>query len=107
MISSFAEEILIMPITTDNSRLLIEAAELHAQLEQDTNSPAPSELIIVDLGKEDRYLNSHIPGAVLVTPAETQAPPPVPGLAPSDEHLTRLMQKIGLIRMKHLKVRMS
>lgn len=72
--------------------LLIEANELHALLANDT----PENLIIVDLGKEERFLSAHIPGAVLVQPAMTQAGPPTPGLAPSDEQLSQLMQRISL-----------
>jgi thiosulfate/3-mercaptopyruvate sulfurtransferase len=72
--------------------LLIEAEELHTLLA----SEASKQLIIVDLGKEDRFLSAHIPGAVLVQPAMTQAGPPTPGLAPSDEQLSQLMQHIAL-----------
>jgi len=91
--------------------MLIEASELHALLDQknssknnhdDTKQTKTSDLIIVDLSKEDRYLSTHIPGAVLVTPTETQAGPPTPGLAPSNENLTRIMQRIGLNPNNHV-----
>ncbi len=72
--------------------LLIEAPQLLALL----NEGSPEKLIVVDLGKEDRYLSAHIPGAVLVKPSQTQAGPPVPGLAPQQEQLQHLMQSIGL-----------
>lgn len=75
------------------SDLLIEAPQLLALL---NNEDSSEKLIIVDLGKEDRYLSAHIPGAVLVSPNLTQAGPPVPGLAPSKENLNDLMQSIGL-----------
>ena len=90
--------------------LLIEAPELKTLLDQaninkasnfDTKNTEPA-LILVDLGKEERYQDSHIPGAVLVTPGETQAGPPVPGLAPSDINLTRIMQRIGLNENSHV-----
>mgnify|MGYP000043440633 FL=1 len=91
--------------------MLVEASELHALLAQnsssqdshdDTKQTKTSALIIVDLGKEDRYLSSHIPGAVLVTPVETQAGPPIPGLAPSNDNLTLIMQRIGLNPNSHI-----
>ena len=74
------------------SDLLIEAPQLLALLSKGSSE----KLIIVDLGKEDRFLNAHIPGAVLVTPTMTQAGPPTPGLAPKEEQLNALMQSIGL-----------
>ena len=72
--------------------LIIEPEALNALL----NTQKSDNIVIVDLGKEERFLNAHIPGAVLVTPNQTQAGPPIPGLAPSDEQLTELMQGIGL-----------
>lgn len=74
------------------SNLLIEAPELLALLSKNSGG----NLIVVDLGKEDRFLSAHIPGAVLVQPSMTQAGPPIPGLAPNTEQLNNLMQSIGL-----------
>jgi thiosulfate/3-mercaptopyruvate sulfurtransferase len=74
------------------SDLLIEAPQLLAVL----NTASSEKIIIVDVGQEDRFLNAHIPGAVSVSPAMTQAGPPVPGLAPSQSQLEQLMQNIGL-----------
>ncbi len=71
--------------------LVIEPKELNALIQNNSQR-----LLIVDLGQQERYLNAHIPGAVLVTPAQTQAGPPIPGFAPSDEQLTALFQSIGL-----------
>ena len=65
---------------------------------------SPSDLIIIDLGKEARFNEAHIPNAILVTPAETQAPAPVPGLLPSQEALTHLMRRIGLTASSHVVV---
>jgi thiosulfate/3-mercaptopyruvate sulfurtransferase len=64
----------------------------------------PSDLIIIDLGSEARFSEEHIPGAILVTPADTQAPAPVPGLLPSQEALTHLMRRIGLTKNSHVVV---
>ncbi len=61
-------------------------------------------LILVDLCHPDRYLSQHIPGAVHVHPALTQAGPPIPGLAPNAEALTELMQSIGLHKDSHVVV---
>lgn len=63
---------------------------------------APTNLIIIDLGSEARFSEAHIPGALLVTPAETQSPPPIPGLLPNLEALTQLMQRIGLTENSHV-----
>jgi len=83
--------------------LLIEACELKTLYEQANQDPENnSNIIIVDVASEDRYQNVHLPGAQLVTPAETQAGPPIPGLAPSDENLTRIMQRIGLTPSAHV-----
>ena len=81
--------------------LLIEPSDLHVFLEQDDRS----DLLLVDLGTEARYLDTHIPGAVLVSPGETQAIPPVaPGKLPSDQALAALMQRIGLTPQSHVVV---
>jgi thiosulfate/3-mercaptopyruvate sulfurtransferase len=80
------------------SDLLIEAPQLLSLM----NEPGSEKLILVDLGKEDRFLHAHIPGAVLVTPSMTQAGPPIPGLAPGKEQLTELMQAIGLTPDSHV-----
>jgi 3-mercaptopyruvate sulfurtransferase SseA len=79
--------------------LFIEPNELQ-KLVQTT----PSDLIIIDLGSEARFSEEHIPGAILVTPADTQAPPPVPGFLPPHEALTRLMRRIGLTNNAHVVV---
>ena len=78
--------------------LLLETAELQALLDQ------KSDVILVDVGSAERFQNAHIPGAVLVTPGETQAGPPFPGFCPSDDSLTRLMQGIGLTAQSHVVV---
>jgi len=80
--------------------LLLEVSELRSLLAQQNEF----EIILVDLGKQDRFSSQHIPGAVLVTPAETQAAPPIPGFCPSKEQLTRLMQGIGLNKDSHVVV---
>ena len=78
-------------------KLVIEPSDLQALIEnQDEN------LVIVDLGKEERFLNAHIPGSVLVTPAQTQAGPPIPGLAPSEEQLTTLLQSLSINETSHI-----
>jgi len=71
---------------------------------QKLSTNTPSDLIIIDLGSEARFSEEHIPGATLVTPAETQAPPPVPGFLPDLEALTQLMRRIGLTKNSHVVV---
>lgn len=77
--------------------LLIEPETLQSAISKQNR-----DIIIVDLGSEERFLEGHIPNARLVLPSETQAGPPIPGLAPSDEQLTALMQKIGLTEQAHV-----
>ena len=80
--------------------LLLEASELKSLL-LEQESPG---LILVDLGAEERYLGQHIPGAKLVTPALTQAGPPIPGFCPSIEQVTHIMRSIGLTKDSHVVV---
>jgi thiosulfate/3-mercaptopyruvate sulfurtransferase len=82
--------------------LLFEASELHSLLNKPPLTDQSNNLIIVDIGKEGRYQNAHIPGAVLITPAQIQAGPPIPGFAPTDEQLTKIMQGIGLTDQSHV-----
>ena len=78
--------------------LLIEVEQLNEVL----SGPKKESLLLVDLAKEERFLQAHLPGARLVTPGETQSGPPVPGFAPSDEQLTLIMQRIGLTPDSHV-----
>ena len=78
--------------------LLLEASELSSLIAQQNEF----DFILVDVGKQERFSSQHIPGAVLVTPSETQAPAPIPGLCPPLEHLTKLMQGIGLSKDSHI-----
>jgi thiosulfate/3-mercaptopyruvate sulfurtransferase len=78
--------------------LMIEVEELNQAL----NSADKDTLLLVDLASEERFIQAHLPGAHLVLPGETQAGPPVPGFAPTDERLTALMQRIGLHPDQHV-----
>ena len=64
----------------------------------------PDNLVIVDLGKAERFAEEHIPGALLVTPAETQAGPPIPGLMPPIESIKQLFLRLGINNDKHIVV---
>lgn len=77
--------------------LVIEPSDLDNLIKTKTEN-----LVIIDLGKEERYLNAHIPGALLVTPAQTQAGAPIPGFAPSEEQLSQLMQSLGIDENSHI-----
>ncbi len=79
--------------------LLLEPELLHQHL-HDTSA----NILLIDIGKAERYAEAHIPGAVPVTPAETQAGPPVPGLMPDPEALNRLFGKCGYDASKHIVV---
>lgn len=61
-------------------------------------------LLIVDLGSQERFEQKHLPNAVLVTPAQTQAGKPIPGFIPNPEALQSLMQSIGYAADKHIVV---
>lgn len=80
--------------------LLIDVEALQEALSSNPNS----NILLVDLGSKERFLEAHIPGARLILPSETQAGPPIPGLSPSDESLTTLMQRIGLSEDSHVVV---
>lgn len=56
-----------------------------------------SELLLVQVTSAERYAAGHIPGAVLVTPAElVDGRPPATGRLPEPARLTRLFRRIGL-----------
>lgn len=80
--------------------LLIEPEALNDALIKDDNQT----ILLVDLRTEASFLSGHIKGAQLVTPSETQAAPPIPGLSPTDEQLSHLMQRIGLTKDSHVVV---
>lgn len=61
-------------------------------------------LVLVDLGKPERFELEHIPGAKLVTPADTQAGAPIPGLIPSKAALQKLLKKLGINQDSHVVV---
>jgi len=84
--------------------LLIEPETLHAALYKNQSRNKSNNILLVDLGSQERFSQAHIPNAQLVLPEETQAGPPIPGLAPSDEKLTQLMQRIGLTEQSHVVV---
>lgn len=76
--------------------LLIEAEQLQPYLESDG-------VLIVDLCKHDVYATAHIPGAVHLEYAQiVVAKPPVMGLLPDAETLSRLFSNIGLTPEKHV-----
>src|SRR5690554_3701395 len=54
-------------------------------------------LVLVDLCRPDQYVSAHLPGAIHVSPAETQwGQPPAPGLLPSLTQLQHLVERLGL-----------
>jgi len=79
--------------------LLLSITEFNAEL-----ASPPSNLLIIDLGKSERFAEAHIPGAILVTPAQTQQSEPPAGFIPKQEALTELMRSIGLTPEKHVVV---
>lgn len=80
--------------------LLLEAEKL----QQILDNKEIDNIILVDLGSEERFLQAHLPNARLVRPSETQAGPPLPGLSPSDMQLTQLFQRIGFTNNSHIVV---
>jgi thiosulfate/3-mercaptopyruvate sulfurtransferase len=77
--------------------LVLDIEQLQTLLAQ--NSP---DLQLIDLCKAERFSKAHIPGAILVTPGETQCSENYPGLAPEATKLTALVEKIGLNPALHL-----
>tara|TARA_R110001592_G_scaffold7032_3_gene39488 strand:- start:24892 stop:25719 length:828 start_codon:yes stop_codon:yes gene_type:complete len=80
--------------------LLLEPEALQKALSDHKNN----NILLVDLGSKERFLDAHIPDAKLILPSETQAGPPIPGLSPADTQLTLLMQGIGLKEDSHIVV---
>jgi len=76
--------------------LVIEPAELLDQL----NSV---NLLIIDLSKEQSYLQAHVPGAVFLPfKSLVLGTPPAPGLLPSKESLQQLFSNLGLTPDTHV-----
>ncbi|TNC82092.1 MAG: thiosulfate sulfurtransferase [Oleiphilus sp.] len=79
--------------------LMLSVNELNDALKNDELSDT---LVIVDIGKSERFASEHIPGAINITPAETQRGAPIPGLIPEDKELSHLAGRIGLGSDLHL-----
>jgi len=76
--------------------LILEADELEKHLGADN-------LIIVDLCKDETYLQSHIPGAIhLQYPKIIHVEKPVMGLVPDDKELSQVLSSIGLTTDTHV-----
>lgn len=76
--------------------LLIEPSELENHLED-------SNLFIIDLCKTESYAQAHIPGAVHVEYQQIiSANPPVMGLVPDADHLSRLFSELGIKPEHHV-----
>ncbi len=64
---------------------------------QDLLFDAANRPLLVDIGSPDRYRHNHIPGAVLVTPAElVSGVAPAPGRLPGIARLQHLFDRLGL-----------
>ncbi len=73
--------------------LIIEPADLKPLLDDPTGS---SNLLIVDLCREENYIRAHLPGAVHVSPAELiSGQPPAVGKLPDKARLNALFSRIG------------
>lgn len=78
--------------------LIIEPDQLENHLEDRS-------LLIVDLGRPDRYPVGHVPGAVYLHPQRTQrGTPPAPGLLPDTASLQSIVSDIGLTPDRHVVV---
>lgn len=80
--------------------LLLDPEQFHTYLVNEKTD----DLLIVDLGSQERFSAKHLPGAVLVTPSQTQAGKPIPGFIPDPAALQALMQSIGYSKDKHIVV---
>lgn len=70
--------------------LIIEPAELEPLL-------GHPNLVLVDLCRPDQYVSAHLPGAIHISPVETQrGMPPAPGLLPAPERIQQLIDRMGL-----------
>lgn len=78
--------------------LIIEPTQLEACLDH-------PELLIIDLSQTQTYVQSHVPGAIHITPAELVCGiPPASGKLPTLEQLTNLFARIGYTPDKHIVV---
>ena len=85
-------------MTTAQFPLILEPAELVPALNQ-------SNLLILDLGKQETYLQAHIPGAIHVATKDTQlGTKPAPGKLPPKEQLSILFSRLGLTPETHVVV---
>jgi len=81
-----------------NLPLLLEPAELEPLL-------GHPQLILADLCRPDNYQVAHLPGAIHLSPAETQEGlAPAPGFLPDRARLQQLADKLGLAEDKWLVV---
>ncbi|NOY66866.1 MAG: sulfurtransferase [Gammaproteobacteria bacterium] len=76
--------------------LIIEADELESHLQDDN-------ILIIDLCKDETYLQSHIPGAVhLKYPDILHVQKPVMGLLPDMDSLSNILSKTGITPETHV-----
>lgn len=76
--------------------LLIEASELENHLHD-------PDLLVVDLCKPEAYAHAHVPGAIHVDYQQiVRAAPPVMGLVPDAEDLSRLFSQLGIKPEHHV-----
>jgi thiosulfate/3-mercaptopyruvate sulfurtransferase len=81
---------------TERFPAIIDAAKLEAHLGDD-------QLLIVDLCKQETYLQGHVPGAVFLEYKKiVAAKPPAMGLLPDTAHLEDMAESIGLTPDKHV-----
>ncbi len=83
---------------TPDLPLIIDTTALQALLGQ-------PDILLLDLCRPGLYATAHLPGALPIAPAETQAGrPPAPGALPNEGQLLRLIRRIGLRAGSHVVV---
>ena len=64
--------------------------------------PRP-DILVIDLSNEETYLSGHIPGAVHLNPGLLMSgKKPAAGRLPALENLTRLLNKLGIDKDRHV-----
>lgn len=77
--------------------LMIEVDAARELMQDALSSRASADtLLVLDIGKQERFLNQHLPGALNITPAQTQHGSAPQGLMPPPQALQQLFNDLGL-----------
>lgn len=84
------------PLQLDQLPLMCEVEAVQQLLQSYDFNSDPSKLVIVDLGKPERFVEGHLPHAQQLSPSETLSPAPVPGYLPEASALKSVFARLGI-----------